>query len=170
MCLWKQPFHNVVCIIKGIYLFQVVIVGGRTSNRFKDATKSVLAFDISTRKLKELTPLPTEVSQMAVVRHGGNLVLLGGQDKDGNVLDSVVVYSIDTGRNKHLPSMRSKRAACTAVLVDNMVVVMGGRDDKKNYLNSVECFSLETQEWKEMPAMNTPRMYGSAVVFPDATP
>ena len=113
--------------------------------------------------------MPIEVSQMAVIRHGGNLLLLGGQDKDGNVLDSVVVYCIETGRNKHLPSMRSKRAACTAVLVENMVVVMGGRDDKKNYLHSVECFNLETQEWKELPAMNTPRMYGSAVVFPDAT-
>ena len=106
---------------------------------------------------------------MAVVPHGGNLLLLGGQDKDGNVLDSVVVYSIETGRNKSLPSMRSKRAACAAVLAENMVVVMGGRDDKKNYLSSVECFSLETQEWKELPAMNTPRMYGAAVVLPDST-
>lgn len=149
-----------------IFNDKMLIVGGRTTIRYKDGIDSVLLFDINKRKGKEMSPLPFEVSQMATVCHGDSLFVIGGQDKEGNILNKVVMYDIETGKCQMLPSMKRKRAACTAVIAGNVIVVMGGRDGK-DYLNSVECFSLDRRVWEELPAMTTPRTYATSLLMPD---
>ena len=63
---------------------------------------------------------------MATVAWRDNIIIIGGQDKNGNVLNTVVSYNITNETSKMLPSMKHKRSACSAVVTGNVIVVMGG--------------------------------------------
>ncbi|CAB4034890.1 Leucine-zipper-like transcriptional regulator 1 [Paramuricea clavata] len=89
-----------------IFYDDLLIVGGSTTDRHQDSLRSVELYDIKENECKQLAPLPYEVSQMATVRWGDNIVIIGGIGKDGNILNSVVMYNVNTGQNRMLPSMR----------------------------------------------------------------
>ena len=142
----------------------LLILGGRTTGDYKDNLNSVVLYDIKNNVCKQLTPLPNEVSQMACVRWGDNVVVIGGIDKRGNKLNTVVMYNVKTQQNHMYPSMRYKRCACTAVVVGNNIVVLGGVDEALRPLKSVEVFSFERNTWQELPEMSQARHYHTAVV------
>jgi hypothetical protein len=73
-----------------------LIVGGNTSDRYQDNLSSVVLYDIKKNECKQLAPLPYEVSQMATVRWGDNIVVIGGVDKRDNTLDTVIIYNVKT--------------------------------------------------------------------------
>jgi hypothetical protein len=74
----------------------LLIVGGNTSDRYQDNLSGVVLYDIKKNDCKHLAPLPYEVSEMATVRWGGNIVVIGGVDKRGNTLDTVIIYNVKT--------------------------------------------------------------------------
>jgi hypothetical protein len=53
----------------------LLIVGGRTTYRCQDNLSSVVLYDIKKNECKQLAPLPYEVSKMATVRWGVNIVV-----------------------------------------------------------------------------------------------
>ena len=63
---------------------------------------------------------------MATVAWRDNVVIIGGEDKEGNELNTVVSYNITNEKSEMLPSMKHKRSSCTAVRTGNVIVVMGG--------------------------------------------
>ena len=81
---------------------QIYIIGGRTTGFNQDATYTVLMFDPATNTCTELKPLPHPVSRMATVTWKDNVVVLGGKDNQGNVLNSVILYNITTGSHRML--------------------------------------------------------------------
>ena len=87
----------------------LLIVGGSTTGRYQDSLSSVVLYDIKKNECKQLTPLPYEVSDMATVRWGDNIVVTGGLDKHGNRLNTVIIYNVKTEQSHMLPSMRCKR-------------------------------------------------------------
>ena len=145
---------------------KILIVGGKTTGSSKDCVESILVCDITRNTCKQMAPLPYAVTDMATVCYRGALVMIGGWDKSGNVLNKVVMYNIKTGECKMLPSMNIRRIACSAVVTNNAIVVMGGKNEKRQCLNSVECFSFERRVWKELPSMTVPRAWATAVVKP----
>ena len=142
----------------------LLIVGGSTTKNYQDNLSSVVLYDIKKQECKQLAPLPYEVSDMATVRWGDNIVVIGGVDKNRNALGTVIIYNVKTERSHMLPPMRCKRWACTAVVVGNNIVVLGGRDDQFNDLKSVECFNFERYNWEELPEMSQERFFHTAVV------
>jgi hypothetical protein len=106
----------------------LLIVGGSTTGRYKDNLSNVVLYDIKKNECKQLAPLPYEVSEMATVRWGDNIVVIGGADKRGKALDTVIIYNVKTEQSHLLPSMRCKRRGCTAVVIGNNIVVLGGVD------------------------------------------
>ena len=112
---------------------------------------------------KQLTPLPYEVSRMATVRWGDNVVVIGGIDKHGNELNTVIMYNVKTEQSHILPPIRCKRWGCTAVVVENNIVVLGGYDEQGK-LKSVECFNFESYSWQELPEMSQAIVWHTAVV------
>ena len=142
----------------------LLILGGRTTGIYKDNLNSVVLYDIKNNVCKQLTPLPSEVSQMATVRWGDNVVVIGGIDKHGNKLNTVVMYNVKTQQSHKLPSMRYKRRACTAVVVGNNIVVLGGEGVRGRELKSVEVFNFERNTWQELPEMSQARYRPTAVV------
>ena len=145
-----------------IFHDSLLILGGRTTDRDRDSLNSVILYDIKNNVCKQLTPLPYEVSAMATVRWGDNVVVIGGIDKRSNTLNTVVMYNVKTQQSHRLPSMRYKRCACTAVVVGNNIVVLGGWDERA--LKSVEVFNFERNTWQELPEMSQARYSHTAAV------
>ena len=150
----------------GTQLFDdnLLIVGGSTTGRYQDNLSSVVLYDIKKNECKQLAPLPYEVSLMATVRWGDNIVVIGGVDKHTKALDTVIIYNVKTEQSHLLPSMRCKRRGCTAVVIGNNIVVLGGDDERGRDLKSVEAFNFETYSWQELPEMSKARWFPTAVV------
>ncbi len=142
----------------------LLIVGGRTTSEWTDNLSSVVLYDIKKNECKQLAPLPYEVSLMATVRWGDNIVVIGGGDKQGEALDTVIIYNVKTEKSHMLPSMRCKRKACSAVVIGNNIVVLGGTGDRGPDLKSVEAFNFESYTWQELPEMSHGRWHHTAVV------
>ena len=142
----------------------LLIVGGSTTGRYQDNLSSVVLYDIKKNECKQLAPLPYEVSRMATVRWGDNIVVIGGGDKRDKTLDTVIIYNVKTEQSHLLPSMRCKRRGCTAVVIGNNIVVLGGDDERGRDLKSVEVFNFESYTWQELPEMSKARWLHTAVV------
>ena len=102
---------------------------------------------------------------MATVRWRDQVVVLGGRDKDGEVLNDVFMYDCKTGKITALPSMLKKRYESCAVITGNTMVVMGGYNEDE-HLSSVECFTMGGSTWKYLPSMNEKRSDAVAEVLP----
>ena len=142
----------------------LLIVGGRTTDRYQNNFSSVVLYDIKKNECKQLAPLPYEVCQMATVRWGDNIIVIGGYDKRNKILDTVIMYNVKTEQSHTLPSMRCKRRQCTAVVIGNNIVVLGGVDERHDGLKSVEAFNFESYTWQEFPEMSHARWLYTAVV------
>ena len=144
----------------------LLIVGGKTTRDYVDNLSSVVLYDIKKNECKHLTPLPYEVSLMATVKWGDNIVVIGGVDKHGSRLDTVIMYNVKTEQSHMLPSMRCKRLGCTAVVIENNIVVLGGWGEglRRRNLKSVEAFNFESYTWQELPEMSHGRWAHTAVV------
>ncbi|CAB4002333.1 RING finger 151-like [Paramuricea clavata] len=149
----------------GMELFDedLLIVGGRRTGSWEGNLSSVVLYDIKKNECKQLAPLPYEVSLMATVRWGDNIVVIGGVDKRGKVLDTVIIYNVKTEQSHLLPSMRCKRQGCTVVVLGNNIVVLGGYDGQGE-LKSVEAFNFDRNTWEELPEMSQARHLPTAVV------
>jgi hypothetical protein len=141
----------------------IVAVAGRTTDRYQDNLSSVVLYDIKKNECKQLAPLPYEVSKIATVRWGDNIVVIGGADKRGKALDTVIIYNVKTEQSHLLPSMRCKRFRCAAVVIGNNIVVLGGYGEQGE-LKSVEAFNFESYTWQELPEMSQARYLHTAVV------
>jgi hypothetical protein len=140
------------------------IVGGSTTISYQNSLSSVVLYDIKKNECKQLARLPYEVSEMATVRWGDNIIVIGGIGKRGNELDTVIIYNVKTEQSCMLPPMRCKRRRCTAVVIGNSIVVLGGMDERGRYLKSVEAFNFESYTWQELPEMSQARCWHTAVV------
>ena len=139
----------------------LLILGGTTTTNYQNNLSSVVLYDIKNNVCKHLTPLPYEVREMATVRWGDNVVVIGGVDKRGNKLNTVIMYNVKTEQSHMLPPMRCKRRRCTAVIVGNNIVVLGGVGEQRE-LKSVECFNFESYTWQELPEMSQARYWHTA--------
>ena len=142
----------------------LLIVGGTTTGRYQDNLSSVVLYDIKKNECKQLSSLPYEVSQMAMVRWEDNVVVIGGIDKRGNALNTVIFYNVTTKLNHMLPPMKCKRYGCTAVVIENNIVVLGGMGEQ-GLLNSVEAFNFERHTWENLPEMSAKISLHTTVVI-----
>ena len=142
----------------------IFIVGG-TKSIYQENLSSVLSYDIKKNECQQLPELPYAVSEMAMVKWAENVVIIGGLDKDGNVLNNVIIYNTKTGNSHTLPPMLHKRRGCAAVVIENTIVVLGGMGEKGNHLKSVEDFGFERFSWEELPEMKKARYLTTAAVI-----
>ena len=154
--------HHRAEIVNG----KLFIYGGTTTNLYKDATDSVLVYDFTTKKFKPCPSLPKPVCAMSTVTWGNMIIVIGGMDKNKQVLNDVIMYDTETGRSERLPSLNHNRRGHSAVIMHDVIVVLGGWNREQKYLNSVESFTLGADSWKELPGMKGTRAWGNAVVKP----
>ena len=154
-------------IYHGVELFddKILVVGGRKTASAKDTVASAIIYDINKNECKEIAPLPFAVCEMASVRWGDNVIVIGGADEQGRTLNTVVIYNVKTGKSHMLPEMKCKRKRCAAVVSQNTIVVMGGRDEQERVVNSVEGFSFDSYLWEDLPLMIEAREKATAVAL-----
>ena len=150
------------CHCTEIFDDSLLIFGGRTTNRYQDNLSSVVLYDVKNNVCKQLAPLPYEVSKMATVRWGDNVVVIGGIGKHAEALNTVIMYNVKTEQCHMLPPMKCKRCLCTAVIVGNNIVVLGGFGEQG--VKSVESFNFQRNTWEELPEMSQRRYWHTAVV------
>ncbi len=154
--------HHTAEIVNG----KLFIFGGATTDSSKDATDSVLVYDFITNEFKPYPSLPKPVYVMSTVTWGNMIIVIGGKDKNNQVLNDVIMYDTETGRSERLPSLNHKRSGHSAVIMHDVIVVLGGHNKEQGYLNSVESFTLGDNGWKELPGMKEKRYIATAVVKP----
>ena len=154
--------HHRAEIVNG----KLLIFGGRTTVWSKGVTDSVLVYDFTTKKFKPCPSLPKPVCRMSTVTWGNMIIVIGGEDKNDQVLNDVIMYDTETGRSERLPSLNHKRYCHSAVIMHDVIVVFGGYNKEQGHLNSVESFTLGDDGWKELPGMKEKRSYATAVVKP----
>ena len=145
-----------------IFEDSLLIAGGTTTGRYKDNLSSVVLYDINKNEFKQLAPLPYEVSAMATVKWGDNIVVIGGRDKRYKAINTVIIYNVKTEQCHMLPPMKFKRWGCTAVVVRNHIVVLGGSGQQES-VKSVEAFNFESNTWEELREMSQARWQHTAV-------
>jgi hypothetical protein len=145
---------------------KLFILGGTTTGFIKDGTDSVVVYDFIKNEIKPCPSLPKPISEMSTVTWGNMIIVVGGADKNDQVLNDVIMYHIETGRSERLPSLKHKRRGASAVIMHDVIVVLGGGNKEEGYLNSVESFTMGDDQWKELPAMKEKRRQATAVVKP----
>lgn len=157
--LQKRSHHGTALIGN-----KIVVVGGTSSGLYKDSLDCVEMYDINKNECTKMPTLTFALCKMATVSWGENVIVAGGYDKEGKILDSVVMYNVK-GEIRTLPPMKHKRTACSAVVSRNGLVVMGGWNKEEGYLNSVECFSFDRYMWEELPPMIEARCFATATAI-----
>ena len=145
---------------------EILIIGGSTNGGADGIVKTVLSYNAATNALREVHPLPFPMADMATVKHGDDVIIIGGVNKGCEYLNTVFKYNHKKRVCKPLPGMKHKRDECAAVLSGNKVFVMGGYNKEEGYLSSVECFDLERQVWHELPSMSEAKFKIAAVLVP----
>jgi N-acetylneuraminic acid mutarotase len=145
---------------------QLLIIGGSTTGWMGDAVSTVLLFNTATNALRGLRQLPFPMLDMATVKHGEDVIIIGGSNKYCEYLNTVFKYNHKKHECEQLPGMKYKRAECAAVISGNKVFVMGGYNREQGCLSSVECFDLESQIWHELPSMSEAKYKIAAVLVP----
>jgi N-acetylneuraminic acid mutarotase len=137
---------------------KILMFGGCTREKAKQATANVTMYDITKNEFKELAPLPYEVCNMATVKCEENVILAGGAAiyPESDIKTTVVSYNIETEESTELPPMKQMRCDCCAVVDGNSLVVMGGYGARST-LNSVEVFDFNTSKWSDLPSMKGAR-------------
>ena len=154
--------------LHGVAIFddKILIVAGTQGPSCSTNLEAVLLYNITENEYQELAPLPCAVCEAAVIKWGGdNVMIMGGADKSGKSLNKVLMYNMKTQKSHELPDMKYKRRGCVAAVVKDTVIVMGGKDEKGNILKSVESFRFDSYSWQELPDMHEGRYFATAVVY-----
>ena len=154
--------HHRAEIVNG----KLFILGGTAPSLREDAIDSVVVYDFIRNEIKQCQFLPKPVSLMSTVTWGNMIIIIGGADKNDEVLNDVIMYDTETGRSQNLPPMIHKRIGHCAIIINDVIVVLGGWNIEKKHLNSVETFTMGSDGWKELPGMKEKRHFATAVVKP----
>ena len=111
-CQMSKPlaFHGLEVVNEN----ELLIMGGETPDGTVD---SVLLYNTVTNTLREMHPLPFQMSRMATVKHEEDVIVIGGQTKeDGKItyLSTVFKYNCTKNEWEQLPGMKHKRSECAA--------------------------------------------------------
>ncbi|XP_028404579.1 uncharacterized protein LOC114527147 [Dendronephthya gigantea] len=163
MCELQQPlaYHGIE-----VFDVDIVILGGSTSGYHNDAVDDVSLYSTTKNKIQRVQALPFPIMDMATVKHGDDIVIIGGRNQRNEILNSVFKYNYKKCTCEWLPNMKSRRAECAAAIFENKIYVMGGFNFENGYLNSVECLDLENQIWEDMPPLGEPKNKITAVYVP----
>ncbi|XP_028403738.1 uncharacterized protein LOC114526352 [Dendronephthya gigantea] len=141
-----------VLVNKEILMFGGCTRAGKKAG--KEATANVTMYDIFKGEFKELAPLPYKVCNMAAVKCGEKVILVGGASvyPDSKVKATVISYNIETEESTELPPMNEAHCGCCALVDGNSLVVIGGKNGRQ-LLTSVAHFDFKTSKWSNLPSM-----------------
>ena len=145
----------------------ILILGGSTTGYHQDAVNHVSLYSTARNRIRKVQSLPFPVMDMATVKHGDEVIILGGRSQTNEILNLGLAYNYKKSKSRKLPNMKHNRAECAAVISGNKVYVMGGFNWESRYLDSVECLDLANLVWEDLPPMSEAKDKISAVLIPE---
>ncbi len=124
-----------------------------------EVTNETYRYDPLCDRWTELTPMLVERSGATAFVFGGNIYLVGGFDKDGNVLESGEMYDMATDMWQpcaNLPEGQGHIDAATCVL-NGQVYISGGTDKDTNTLDSILMWDGSSEDWTVVANLNVVR-------------
>lgn len=161
-----EPLHHAMAAAYG---GELVVVGGWIpEGPDLVATTSDAAYVLRDGAWQELPPLPEPRAAGAAAAAGGKLVVVGGQDADGQVADTTLVFDGEGwSEGEPLPTLREHLAAASD---GRYVYAVGGRNlSAEENSSALERYDPASDSWEELPAMPTARgsLGGAAVIKRD---
>ena len=117
----------------------------------------------------------TQLCQMPETRAGHSaqvledkILIMGGEDKEGNALDSVLEYDPEKNECYEMPPLPYRMTRMATVCWGDQVIVLGGCDEDLEALNVVFMYHCKTGKTTPLPSMHEKRYNSCAVVSGDA--
>ena len=112
------PLPYEVCNMATVrYEENVILAGGLSRFFLRDIRNTVVSYNIETQESSMLPPMKRKRSECCAVVDGNSLVVMGGRDMGGTVLDSVEAFDFKTSKWRNLRSMKVERKAFIAEIV-----------------------------------------------------
>ncbi len=141
-----MPFAMSNCA-QSVLVDQVVYVGGGHTPGSKN-DYIVMTYDTHSGRWGTLPPYRTRHFGMTVIRD--QLVLVGGEDKDGKYYKSLGVWRTDSEKWEDLyPDMPTPRSDSSVATYNEWLIVAGGYNGE--HLSSVDVLNSDTKQWHSGP-------------------
>jgi hypothetical protein len=142
---------------------QILVCGGSSSTNSDDFTDSIEVLDMNGNPptWQEFSVnLPIKVAGHKCVVYGNRLLIIGGQPKENEILNTIYeLLLVPPYSSKLLCHMKKKRAFHGVELFDDKVLIAGGDGAETN----VEIFDITRNECSQMPQLPSP-LFGMATV------
>jgi hypothetical protein len=147
-----------------VYQQRVIHIGGY--NGHEDEQSNVISELQLTSPctLKELCQMPQPRDCHGAEAFEDKVLILGGKDDNGDVLDSVLEFDPEKNECKELPSLPHPMKEMATVRWRDQVVVLGGRDEDAQVLNDVFMYDCKTGKITALPSMLEKRYDCCAVI------
>lgn len=103
------------------------------------------------------------------VYHNGKIYIIGGEDENGNVLNTVEVFDPISKTVEVIEGMQTERKDFGASLYfdgNKLYLAVAGGENSSGILKSVEFYDFEKKEWISKADLNTPRKgFGLAFIM-----
>uniref|UniRef100_A0A0N4ZUZ8 BACK domain-containing protein n=1 Tax=Parastrongyloides trichosuri TaxID=131310 RepID=A0A0N4ZUZ8_PARTI len=128
---------------KIFYLFQNKVNKGDTSRILCWDTRAPLSdlTQISAPNLDKLKP------NYSVTSYENNIYVLGGEGKDGEILNEIISLDIRNKKYSSLPNMLTKRYNHSSFVYRGTIFVLGGTVDEEYDSTIIETYNIGTKEW-----------------------
>ncbi len=148
---------------------QVLVAGGQGGAPSYVAIGSVEIYDPGAAAWSVVASLNTaRQSHTATLLPSGLVLVVGGQDANGSVLNTAELYDPTTNSwSFTLNNLHSPRVGHTATLLPSGLVLVVGGQDANNVLNTAELYDPATNMWTPSTgALNTARESHIATLLP----
>ncbi|CAB4034415.1 kinase [Paramuricea clavata] len=147
-----------------VYQQRVIHIGGH--NCVDDIKTSVISeLQLTSRcRLKRLCQMPQPRVCHGAEAFEDKVLILGGKDNNGDVLDNVLEFDPKKNECKELPSLPHPIQRMATVRWRDQVVVLGGRDKDGEVLNDVFMYDCKTGKITALPSMLETRYNCCAVI------
>jgi E3 ubiquitin-protein ligase NRDP1 len=143
---------------------RVIHIGGFNNDERKKSNVISELQLTSPCTLKELCQMPQPRDCHGAEAFEDKVLILGGEDDNGNVLDSVLEFDPKRNECEELPSLPHPMKKMATVRWQDQVVVLGGRDKNGQLLNDVFMYDCKTGKITALPSMLEKRFDCCAVI------
>ena len=109
-----------------------------------------------------IAPMPTARRYLAAAAVNGKIYAIGGNDANGNILNTVEVYDPNSNSWSTAASMPTARFGLAAAAVNGKIYAIGGHDVNFYIVNTVEVYDPNSNSWSAAASMPTARRFLAA--------
>lgn len=109
--------------------------------------------------------MPTPRINAGYTWNGKELFVIGGRNRNGDVVGDIEIYRLSTNSWSKLQSLNVPREGCRAIFHQNKIYCIGGSTGLGRPVDNVEVMNLNNGMWSTATSMIAPRwLFGTQIV------